>query len=923
MNKKLNKSRFPYPVMTTLIQFLFTFLVVRLSSYLSRLCPSYLVSASSESNETDWERRLGSVADAASLSTDPEETSWSDAKEVFPLAIGYLLACVLDNVLIRYVPSDFRRSELMDLDQSRTQLPTYILFRITVIPLSLGLSIVIDHISLSILTIWSAVLAGLSLFLANVHFKHQISVGNIFLGITSSIVAALFPFLLLKTYQALCRNSALQRQLVQKPDLESVNIGSLARRQNGSHVYWLTLHLTSLASTILLIPTLLLSGEVQDIYRNCYVLDIYVLWCLLAASGIMAGLALILTLLLCRAIAPVMSNLFLLPGNGLQLVLLSKFSLMLDTWIDMAMCWLASAYLIIGTAREAMAKGKSSKQKTCSGLRNMMFPAVLYGYIRFMAYLSHGGRSIEHFNLTSLAGVESEFRIDYHSGWRYQKQSSFSRNDDYLGIRAHVDTTVNMSLLVGRCAEAVTSKGVDDVVNCLSYLANSESEYLNLPRAGRGMRASEQDPRKAKFLNADGHGNTLSQYLSEAEAQAASPSSIGTCAGPVIPFHVYWTGSASWRVEFFIKAYLYTQNLPCSRLWLWLDCDVDPELVNRMLHEDPILKGFRLLIERGDIILKEWKFPRRIPIPNSGVTNEAHEKLDTPGIVQDRQHWLELDANHIAFSPVAVSDAVRFIVLHLYGGLYCDMDVLLLRDMRPLLLPDPTTGPRAFAEQWVERCSPSDYNTAVISLPANSSLSSYLLRGGLRMGFNFHPRVIGRMIWRDGRNGEVEMLHNAFFDPLVTNLRREGTNVCTVPCHKNFKSAFMSRVEEAPQEWSNYRKEPLPEVKQTGLDRNNGPENTWEPSTNRSMENFFRGAWAYHIHNQVRTIQKISARQSRIKIIQKKTPHNSLTCESVVANIPRTNVMDGCDHASPRRVLRRREDQRVWRKMERSGNKGV
>ena len=712
--------------------------------------------------------------------------------------------------------------------------------------------------------------------------------GTTFLGIASSVFAALFPVLLLRTQQSFGNALKLQRQLVNEPDLEPIDIVEAGPTQDALHVFWLTLRLTAVVSTILLIPTLLLSGELQDMYYNCYVLDIKILWCLFAASGILSGMALILTLLLCRLVAPVMTTIFLLPGSGLQLVILNSFSLMLNVWIDVAMCWLASVYLILGTGKEAMAKKsnwahksrtkestakkKSLAHTSCSALRNIIFPAVLYAYIHFMVYLSQGGRSIGHVKITPFTQNGHGSGTKYDTGWLNRTQSSLSENDGYLGIRPHIDATANLSLLMEQCKEVANGKGVDDVVNCLSYLANSEREYLYLPGAGRGMRASEQDPRKAQFVNADGHGNTLSQYVPMLGAQAPSASFIGTCSGPVIPYHVYWTGSASWRVELFIKAYLYTQNLPCSRLWLWLDCDADPGSVDRMLNDDTIFGRFRSLIERGDVVLKGWRFPHRIPLPKRNNDINEKEDSDSSGsnisglkfldseMIQDGdgQQWLVFDPDRIAISPVAVSDAVRFIVLHLYGGLYCDMDVLLLRDMRPLLIPDPISGPRAFAEQWVERCSPADYNTAVISLPANSSLSSYLLRGGLRMGWNFHPRVLGRMMWRDGRNGQLEMLHNAFFDPLVTNLRRKGTNTCTVPCHKNFKSVFMSRVEQAPQEWSNYQGKSSPEAKTNGRGRNNGFEDAWTPLTNRSMKNFFRGAWAYHIHNQVCIIHQIS-----------------------------------------------------------------
>lgn len=327
-------------------------------------------------------------------------------------------------------------------------------------------------------------------------------------------------------------------------------------------------------------------------------------------------------------------------------------------------------------------------------------------------------------------------------------------------------------------------------------------------------------------------------------------------------YHTYWAGHATWRVELFIKAYLYSQNLACSRLWVWLDADIDPSALKTMFYHDPLFQRFRPLLDEGYITLKEWKLPSRIPLPRLSKALDPH-KLYRPsnpsangefavadGVIQDAAGllWLLPQSlyKHVA-TPTQVSDLVRFVVLHLHGGVYLDMDVLLLRDLRPLLLPSPhldSDVQPAWAEQWVEHVrDPGDYNTAVLSLPANSSLTSYLLRGGLRMGMNFHPRVLGRMMWKDGRNGELGMFHNAVFDPLVTNLRRRGTGKCTVPCHKNFESAFMGNVEEPEFEWSNYEGPPEHAASLNAEE---------EVATNRTMENFFRGAFAYHIHNQVR-----------------------------------------------------------------------
>jgi len=389
----------------------------------------------------------------------------------------------------------------------------------------------------------------------------------------------------------------------------------------------------------------------------------------------------------------------------------------------------------------------------------------------------------------------------------------------------------------------------------------------------------------------------------------ANGSSIGTCPGPIIPFHVYWTGPATWRVEVFIKSYLYTQNLACSRLWLWLDSDKNPNAVKNMMTKDALFARFLPLVERGDIVLKAWNFPKRIPLPKDeedkngfgyystpGRPNAEGEKALAENIIEDKdgQQWLVLTPKQMTFLPVAVSDAVRFIVLHIHGGAYFDMDVLMLRDMRPLLLPKE----HAFAERWAAHPHPGDYNTAIMSLSANTSLSSYLLYGGIRMGVNFHPRVLGRMAWKDGRDQEFLMLETGAFDPIWTEFNWDREGRCTVPCLRDYGAAFKGRQGALRDEWESYdgpqletidlAKAAQKELKVRGREdeehvpassaatpakpehadsfqptldeeaqlRKAGVVTDYKfdedkfPPNNRTLENFFRGAWTYHIHNQ-------------------------------------------------------------------------
>ncbi|KAH0548044.1 hypothetical protein GP486_008215, partial [Trichoglossum hirsutum] len=465
--------------------------------------------------------------------------------------------------------------------------------------------------------------------------------------------------------------------------------------------------------------------------------------------------------------------------------------------------------------------------------RNLLLAAAIYTIIYGSIYLYESGSILPAARLAAppsqalsplpgtkltSGGSDRKVTLNPHANWFNRPESLVAAKDDYLGPRPHVDTVANLPLLVETCRGSLGGlEKMRNVFDCMTYLANSEKEYYSLPEPS--LRASNQDPKKAEYVNADGHGNTLDRYGSPASALPPSEHSLGTCSGPIIPYHMYWTGPATWRVELFIKSYLYTQNLPCSRLWLWLDCDRNKQAVDDMLHRDPLFKRFLPLVERGDVVLKEWRFPSRIPLPrdvdntdglgyykNPGKPNLKGETVVGDGVVRDAsgQEWLVLTQKQMTFLPVAVSDAFRFVALHLHGGVYCDTDILMLRDMRPLLLPDPKTGQHSFAERWAAHAHEGDYNTAVMSLTANSSLSSYLLRGGVRMGLNFHPRVIGRMAWKDGRNQEFLMLETAAFDPIWTEFNWDREGRCTVPCLRDYGAAFKGRADSIRDEWESY-----------------------------------------------------------------------------------------------------------------------
>ncbi|KAF2670662.1 hypothetical protein BT63DRAFT_372287 [Microthyrium microscopicum] len=508
------------------------------------------------------------------------------------------------------------------------------------------------------------------------------------------------------------------------------------------------------------------------------------------------------------------------------------------------------------------------------------------------------------------AASSSSVTINPHANVFNRPTSLVVAHDDYLGARPHVDTEADLDILVNECRG--TYDGMEKVKNifgCMTFLADGQKKYFKLPLLEN--RASRRDPRKSEYLNSDGQDNTVERYPEPEKAEVSSKDFIGTCPGPIIPYHTYWSGTGTWRLEIFIKSYLYTQNLACSRLHIWIDEDRHLTAVDKMMNKDPSFARFLPFIERGDVQLKSWTFPSRIALPkhvdntdgmgyykNPGKPNTKGETIVADGIVEDSdgQQWLILSPKQMTFLPQSVSDAVRFVVLHLYGGVFFEVDVLMLRDMRPLLLP----AKHSFAGRWAAYPHPGDFNTAVMSLTANSSLSSYLIRGGVRMGLNFHPRVVGRMAWKDGRDQELLMLETAAFDPLWTEATWGRDGRCTVPCLKDYSAAFKGKANVIKEEWESYdgpsaqtvdinnpptatkdntarskRRDQLhrrqnlnappspeatnsftatsdeeAELRRAGAIADYQLEEDKFPPNNRTMENFYKGAWSYHVHNQ-------------------------------------------------------------------------
>jgi WD repeat and SOF domain-containing protein 1 len=109
-----------------------------------------------------------------------------------------------------------------------------------------------------------------------------------------------------------------------------------------------------------------------------------------------------------------------------------------------------------------------------------------------------------------------------------------------------------------------------------------------------------------------------------------------------------------------------------------------------------------------------------------------------------------------------LSDMVRFVLLHRYGGIYLDADNLLLRDWEELW---NWRGAFAYRWSWHEK-----YNTAIIKMHKGSALTSFLFKTALENSLDFHPMTISRYLADAGLDPLLFRLPDALFDSAWLNM---------------------------------------------------------------------------------------------------------------------------------------------------------
>jgi len=348
--------KFPYPLTTTLIEMLMTHCWILLSAYITRWVSPWLITAglsggiapsrpvqssspgfrglgkntgilSSISRWTSYHR--GGIAGGGFFEFDIQVV-----KTVLPCAIIFVAKVCLSNLSFAYA-----------------QLPIYVLARIAIVPLSLLFTYFLSHTPHSVGTISSALTATLTLLVATVRPNVRVTWESIVAGIFSSIFVALYPVQLQRTYKALVS------QLIPQGDLlgtfaNSSSASDFSGTREETRAYWRLLHYTSLLSILIFTPIVILSGEVTNIWRNCYFLDVFFHWLMVVCGGLGSWAVFWSTMALTRATSPLTSTFLFVPRAAFILPVMAGWRMPAYSWIGIGMCWASCAWFLVGRRKE-------------------------------------------------------------------------------------------------------------------------------------------------------------------------------------------------------------------------------------------------------------------------------------------------------------------------------------------------------------------------------------------------------------------------------------------------------------------------------------------------------------------------------------------------------------------------------------------
>jgi hypothetical protein len=348
--------KFPYPLTTTLIEMIMTHFWVLLSAYITRWVSPWLTSAgvssmiapsrpmpSSSPGFRGQQKNVGILGSIGRWCTSFSggiagggffEFDLAVVKQVLPVAIIFVAKLTLSNLSFAY-----------------SQLPIYTLARVGIVPLSLLFTAFLTGASHSVSTLSSTLTATLTLLVATSRANARVTWESIVAGVFSSIFVALYPVQLHRTYKTLVASLVPQGELIGTFSSSNAPVDYSGSREE-ARAYWRLLHYTSLLSIMILTPIVFLSGEISNISRNCYILDVFFHWLMVVCGGLGSWAVFFSTIALTRATSPLTSTFLFVPRAAFLLPIMAGFKMPSYAWIGIGMCWASCGWFLLGRRRE-------------------------------------------------------------------------------------------------------------------------------------------------------------------------------------------------------------------------------------------------------------------------------------------------------------------------------------------------------------------------------------------------------------------------------------------------------------------------------------------------------------------------------------------------------------------------------------------
>ncbi|KAI1004252.1 hypothetical protein K3495_g3961 [Podosphaera aphanis] len=342
--------KFPYPLTTTYFEMLITHFWILLSAYITRWAKPWLNSAGlSGGIAPSRPLKNSSFPAIGGNSRSPEKyPRWAHnyhggiaggglfefeiepAKVVLPSALIFVAKVCLSNLSFAYA-----------------QLQIYFLARIGIVPLSLIFTYILSQTPHSVATISSALTATLTLLVATSHNNVRVTWESIIAGVFSSLFVSLYPIQIHRSYKALVSQLVPQGELLGSFTSSNNRQNDFSGSKEESRAYWRLLHYTSLLSIIIFTPIVLLSGEVKNIWRNCYFLDVFFHWLMVLCGGLGSWAVFWATIALTRATNPLIVAFLSVPRAAFLLPIMSGQQMPPHSWVGIGMCWASCLWFLI------------------------------------------------------------------------------------------------------------------------------------------------------------------------------------------------------------------------------------------------------------------------------------------------------------------------------------------------------------------------------------------------------------------------------------------------------------------------------------------------------------------------------------------------------------------------------------------------